>query len=59
MAIINLSGMQIDVDNIDHIQEAGGPGRTNIFLKEPSGSVTVPLAPEDVMRLVKEAKSRP
>jgi hypothetical protein len=58
MTIINVSGTQIDVDNIDHIQEAGGPGRTNIFLREPSGSVTVPLAVEDVMRLVSEAKSR-
>ena len=55
MAIIELSGMQVYTDNIATIEAANSPGRTTIWLKEPSaGSVTVPLEHNEVLKRIAE-----
>ena len=57
MAIIELSGMQIETDNILSVEPANLPGRTNIMLKDPpSGSVTVPLDHKEVLERIAQTR---
>ena len=59
MAIIEISGVQIDTDNIEGVEAANTSDRTNILLKNPaSGSVTVPLGYEEVMKLIAKIAQR-
>ena len=53
MALIEISGVQVDTDNIEGIEATSTFERTNILLKNPpSGSVTVPLDYKEVVKMV-------